>query len=348
VGRTWSAGGLPGLRRLGARAATRVLDLFAVVPIALFVWWLSARANRIHFHERAALRRRIERALAEGRPVVVASNHVSWFDDPVIPMALFRSGRHAAIELVALCAWLALCAALPDSILPAPARLLAGLSGAALVVAFGARKAWWTLGDLVNLSDASVLRGKLELVRPGPAGRLRRALLALADPAIRSFMRSGTVKTLFVDRRSGEGAKRARARALEQTLDVALRPEAVWLFFEGGRSRDPEQIAPARHGVGSILLGLRARGAKPLLVALCHRGMERVIPPGAPRFVSFGQEVFVRWTELDLERPELSASDDPQRIADAVRGEVVRLQQALRDDEGGRREAPRADEVRRG
>lgn len=326
----------PGLRRLGARAVAVALDLVVLKPIALFVWWFSTRANAIHFHERRELLRRIERSLAEGRPVLVASNHVSWFDDPVIPMALHRTGQRALGELALLLALIAVCWALPPSLLPPPLGVVASLAGVAASAGFGARKVWWTLGDLANLSDASVLRGKLALVRPGAPGRMQRALLAIAGPAIRGFMRSGTVKTLFVDRRPGEDAKRARARALALTLAIAQRPEPVWVFFEGGRSRNPGEIAPARHGIGSLLLGLRERGAKPLLIALCHRGMERLIPPGAPRFLSYGHEVSVRWSELDCERADLAASSDPQQIADVVRGEVVRLQQALREAEAGR------------
>jgi len=326
----------PALRRLGARVATAVLDLIAAKPIAIFIWWFSTRANTIHFHERRELLRRIERALAEGRPVLLVSNHVSWFDDPVIPMALYRTGRRALAEFALLFATIAVCWALTPSPLAPPLGVVISLAVAAAIASSSARKVWWTLGDLVNLSDASVLRGKLAIVRPGAPGVMQRALLALADPGIRGFMRSGTVKTLFVDRRPGEDAKHARARALAETLDVAQRPEPVWVFFEGGRSRNPEEIAPARHGIGSLWLGLRERGANPLLIALCHRGMERLIPPGAPRFLSIGHEVSVRWSELDALRADLAASSDPQQIADSVRGEVVRLQQAIREAEAGR------------
>jgi hypothetical protein len=50
----------------GARVVTgsvsAVLDLIAMKPIAIFVWWLSNCANRIEFQERAELRRRVEAA----------------------------------------------------------------------------------------------------------------------------------------------------------------------------------------------------------------------------------------------------------------------------------------------
>ena len=59
-------------------------------PIAIFVWWLSNRANRIEFQERAELCTLVEVAARGGRPVLFASNHLSMFDDPVLPMALYR------------------------------------------------------------------------------------------------------------------------------------------------------------------------------------------------------------------------------------------------------------------
>jgi 1-acyl-sn-glycerol-3-phosphate acyltransferase len=313
-------------RRLAAAAVALILDLVVLKPIALFVGWFSKRANTIHFDRRRELLSRIEQALAAGRPVLVASNHVSWFDDPVIPMALHRSGERVLLELGALALLGLACWALPASLLPPPLGKLAVLAGAALCARFGARKVWWTLGALENLSDASVLRGKLAIKHGGLPGPWQRALLAVADRAIPAFMRSGTVRTVFVDRRPGEDAKRVRARAIARTIGIARRPEPVWVFFEGGRSKVPGEIAPARRGIGSLWLGLRDAGAQPLLIALSHRGMERLIPPGAPRFLSFGHEVFVRWSELDLDRSEAAGSRDPQAIADAVRSEVVRLQ----------------------
>jgi hypothetical protein len=78
-----------------ARIVSAVLDLIAMKPIAIFVWWLPNRANRIDFQERAELRRRVEAASRGGRPVLFASNHLSMFDDPVLPMALYRMGSRA-------------------------------------------------------------------------------------------------------------------------------------------------------------------------------------------------------------------------------------------------------------
>ena len=309
-------------------AVTLVLDLLAVKPIAVFVWWFSTRANTIDFLERAELRHRIDRALAAGRPVLLASNHVSWFDDPVIPIALYRMGQRALLELAALVSLIALCWALPPAILPHPLGVAASLAGAAASARFGVRKVWWTLGDLVNLSDASVLRGKLALTRGAPPGWLQRAALRIADPTIRFFMRTGSVKTVLVDRRPGEDAKRTRDRAVAETLEIAERLEPIWVFFEGGRSKRIGEIAAARRGIGSLVLGLRERGHRPLVVALYHRGMERLIPPGAPRFLSYGHRVAVRWSELDVDASEAAGSADPQAIADAVRAEVVRLKPA--------------------
>lgn len=316
------------LAGLGRRVTTLVLDLIVLKPLAIFVWWFGQRANRIDFREREALAARIEAALAAGRPVVVASNHVSWFDDPVIPMALHRTGQRAGLEVVALAALV-----LVGFVLPAPLGVALPLAGALAVAAFGVHKTWWTLGDLVNLSDASVLRGKLALTRERPPGLPLRALLRVADVVIPWFMRSGTVSTIFVDRRAGEEARRTRARAIEAALEVAARPEPVWLFFEGGRTKSPGRIAPARRGVGSLVLGLRARGLSPLVVVLVHRGMERLIPPGGSRFLSFGHRVQVCWSEFDAEHCPAVASRDEQAVAEAIRAEAVRLNGAASPEE---------------
>jgi 1-acyl-sn-glycerol-3-phosphate acyltransferase len=311
------------------RVVTALLDLLVVKPIAVFVWWLSNRANSIDFAERGELRRRIGQALREGRPVLIACNHLSWFDDPVIPMAIFRTGERSMAELAVIAIGVLLCWGLPDGgfleALAIAATVLAAVGSACC----GAHKAWWTLGDLVNLSDASVLRGKLELVRGQSPGSAIRVALKIADVAIRSFMRTETVRTIFVDRRPGEQARSARLRAFERTLEIAARPETIWVFFEGGRSRVPGRIAPARHGIGSLALALTERGFRPLLIAVSHRGMERVIPPGASRFLSSGHRVAARWNEVDVGSMASEHAGHPQGFADAVREEVVRLQAEL-------------------
>ncbi|MGH0028536.1 MAG: 1-acyl-sn-glycerol-3-phosphate acyltransferase, partial [Myxococcota bacterium] len=212
--------------------------------------------------------------------------------------------------------------------LGAPAlRAAACLVGAWAVGRHGAKKEWWTLGDYLNLQDASVLRGKVAIVRGGrPPGPLLRGLLALADPTIRGFMRSRTVRTIFVDRRPGEEARRARARAQDEAGEWAARPEPVWIFFEGGRTKQPGTIAPARRGVGALTLALRDRGLDPLLVAVSHRGMERLIPPGGDRFLSFGHRVDVAWSEVEVPPPGGDPEKEAQALADRIREEVVRLQ----------------------
>lgn len=325
-----SRSGFAGRVRSGVRSASRgmttlTLDLFVLKPIAIFVWWFSERANSLHFRRRRELLRRMKRAQAEGRPVLVAVNHVSWFDDPVIPMALYGTGRRASLEFVALGGWVTACWLLSPEFLRPPAGIIAAASGALVIALFGARKIWWTLGDRVNLSDASVLEGKFALTRKTPPGPLLRVALRLADSAIPWFMRSGSTKTVFVDRRPGEGAKRVRARALEATLDIAERLEPVWVFFEGGRSRVPNVIAAARHGIGSLALGLRERGHEPLVVVVRHHGMERLIPPGGSRFLSSGHRVDVGWSLVDVD-PSSAAATDAQAFADAVREVAVGIE----------------------
>jgi hypothetical protein len=144
-------------------------------------------------------------------------------------------------------------------------------------------------------------------------------------------MRTGTTKTIFVDRRPGEEAKRTRAQALATTLERAERLEPVWVFFEGGRSKVPGIIAPARRGIGSLVLGLRERGHQPLVVVAYHRGMERLIPPGGSRFLSYGHQVEVRWSLFDLESSS-GAANDAQAVANAVQETAVGLQ--VSDDLG--------------
>ncbi len=298
-------------------------------PIAISVWCFSQRANTIHFSEREAMLRRIDAAFAEGRPVLVAANHVSWFDDPVIPMALYRSGQRASLEYAALAALVAVCWALPEDILPPRTGVALCVAAVLCIGLLGSRKVWWTLGALENLSDARVLRGKFALTREAPPGPILRGLLTLADSAIPWFMRSGTVRTVFVDRRPGEDARRVSARGVAAALDVAERLEPVWVFFEGGRTKNPPEIAPARRGIGTLLLGLRERGQRPLLLVVYHRGMERLIPPGGSHFLSSEHEVFVRWTEFDAEASGAVAKSDDLAVANEVREVAVRLQTAM-------------------
>ena len=298
-------------------------------PIAISVWCFSQRANTIHFSEREAMLRRIDAAFAEGRPVLVAANHVSWFDDPVIPMALYRSGQRASLEYAALAALVAVCWALPEDILPPRTGVALCVAAVLCIGLLGSRKVWWTLGALENLSDARVLRGKFALTREAPPGPILRGLLTLADSAIPWFMRSGTVRTVFVDRRPGEDARRVSAHGVAAALDVAERLEPVWVFFEGGRTKNPPEIAPARRGIGALLLGLRERGQRPLLLVVYHRGMERLIPPGGSHFLSSEHEVFVRWTEFDAEASGAVAKSDELAVANEVREVAVRLQTAM-------------------
>jgi 1-acyl-sn-glycerol-3-phosphate acyltransferase len=311
------------------RTTTLLLDLLVMKPMAIFVWCFSQRANTIHFSEREAMLRRIDAAFAEGRPVLVAANHVSWFDDPVIPMALYRSGQRASLEYAALAALVAVCWALPEDILPPRTGVALCVAAVLCIGLLGSRKVWWTLGALENLSDARVLRGKFALTREAPPGPILRGLLTLADSAIPWFMRSGTVRTVFVDRRPGEDARRVSARGVAAALDVAERLEPVWVFFEGGRTKNPPEIAPARRGIGALLLGLRERGQRPLLLVVYHRGMERLIPPGGSHFLSSGHEVFVRWTEFDAEASGAVAKSDDLAVANEVREVAVRLQTAM-------------------
>jgi hypothetical protein len=261
--------------------------------------------------------------------VLVAANHVSWFDDPVIPMALYRSGQRASLEYAGLAALVAVCWALPEGILPPWTGVALCVAAALCIGLLGSRKVWWTLGALENLSDARVLRGKFALTREAPPGPILRGLLTLADSAIPWFMRSGTVRTVFVDRRPGEDARRVSARGVAAALDVAERLEPVWVFFEGGRAKNPPEIAPARRGIGALLLGLRERGQHPLLLVVYHRGMERLIPPGGSHFLSSEHEVFVRWTEFDAEASEAVAKSDDLAVANEVREVAVRLQTAM-------------------
>jgi 1-acyl-sn-glycerol-3-phosphate acyltransferase len=320
-------------RRALVRIATALLDLTVTKPIAIFVWWLSHRANRIEFRERAQLQRRVEMATRAGRPVLFASNHESMFDDPVLPMALYRTGSRALVELLVAAALIILCWAVPETRLPLAIPCLSALAWTVGISALGARKTWWSLGDLANFSSAATLRGKLQAGPQRPLSRIGLGLLAVADPAIFHFMRSAAAKTVLVDRRAGDEAKRARARAVEEAIEIAARAEPLWIFFEGGRNRVPGEIAPARRGIGEIVLGLRERGLDPLVVAVRHRGLARVIPRGSSRWFGSGQRIEVQWSECALEPPARAAksADEPQSIADAVRNQVVRIELGKRD-----------------
>jgi 1-acyl-sn-glycerol-3-phosphate acyltransferase len=315
------------LLQIAATLATAILHLIATKPISIFVWWLSHRANATDFRDRAELQRRVRRAVRAGRPVLFASNHVSMFDDPVVPMALFRTGQRAAVEVAVLALLLLLCWAVPDSFLPPAWPRVAALGWAVGIACFGAAKEWWSLGDLVNFSGAAALRGKLESGTQRPLSRRERVLLAVADPAIYYFMRSRVVKTVFVDRRAGEAARVARERAVALTIEIAARAEPVWIFFEGGRSGDPAAVGPARRGIGAVILGLWQRGLDPLVVAIHQRGLEQVIPRGSSRWLTAGHRIDVRWREcvLDGRGDGEAERRDPQSIADSVRAQVAQL-----------------------
>jgi hypothetical protein len=172
--------------RVVAGFVSSVLDLIAMKPIAIFVWWLSNCANRIEFQERAELRRRVEAAARGGRPVLFASNHLSMFDDPVLPMALYRMGFRAVAELSALTALLFAWWVVPASAVPPVVLRGAALAWAVVIAVFGARKVWWSLGDLVNFIEACWAECQLD--REGSDGRDQDAQ-SIAD-AVRSRVAS--------------------------------------------------------------------------------------------------------------------------------------------------------------
>jgi 1-acyl-sn-glycerol-3-phosphate acyltransferase len=311
------------------------LDLFLGKPISIFVWWLYAGANQTTFHGRSELARRVKQARRAGDPVLFASNHLSMFDDPVVPMALFRMGPRAAAELSGLIALLVLWQAVPATVVP-PGVLLASCIGYSLGIALlGARKTWWSIGDLVNFSGAAALRGKMESGRDGPLPLPARVFLTVLDPVVFFFMRSATVKTVLVDRRPGEEGRTSRLRATERGIELAARGEQIWIFFEGGRTRTPDEIRPARRGVGQLVEGLQARGIHPVVIAIHHRGLEHVIPISSRRWLTSGHRIDIRWSELDAEAREDPglADRDAQKIADDVRDAVVRLQSEWRSED---------------
>jgi 1-acyl-sn-glycerol-3-phosphate acyltransferase len=311
-----------------------LLNLILGKPISIFVWWLYAGANRTEFRGRVDLVRRVKQARRAGEPVLFASNHLSMFDDPVVPMALFSTGPRAAAELSCLAALVALWWTTPASVLPAEAFAACAIGYSLGIALFGSRKTWWSIGDLVNFSGASALRGKMESSRERPLSALARILLAIADPVIFFFMRSATVKTVLVDRRPGEESKESRARGVERTIELAARGEQIWIFFEGGRTRIPDEIQPARGGIGQVVKGLQARGVRPVVIALHHRGLEHVIPISSRRWLTSGHRIDIRWSEFDLESSETGGitNQDSQKIADEIRSDVVRLQSEWRSE----------------
>ena len=311
-----------------------LLNLILAKSISILVWWLHARANRTAFHARAELARRVKRARKAGDPVLFASNHLSMFDDPVVPMALFRTGPRAAAELSCLAALLVFWRPTPPTLLP-PAAFPIFITAYSLGIALlGARKTWWSMGDLVNFSGASALRGKLESGQERALSTPARVLLAVADPVVFFFMRSATVKTVLLDRRTGGAAIQSRAHAVGRAIELAAAGEQIWIFFEGGRTRVPDQIRPARGGIGQMIRGLQARGIRPLVIAIHHRGLERVIPMSSRRWLTSGHRIDIRWSQVDLEEigaPDI-ASQDTQKISDDIRAAVVRLQSNWRSE----------------
>ena len=164
--RSGTSGGYEGIGvGLGARVLRSVvwaldalvsilLNLVAAKPISIFVWWLYAGANRTTFHGRAELSRRVERARMAGRPVLFASNHLSMFDDPVVPMALFGTGSRAAAELSFLVILLILWRVIPTVAIRPEVFVVSVIAYAVGVAALGARKTWWSIGDLINFSGS--------------------------------------------------------------------------------------------------------------------------------------------------------------------------------------------------
>jgi len=322
-----------GLRTLDAVVSV-LLNLVVTKPISIFVWWLSSRANRTGFHARTELAQRVKRAERAGRPVLFVSNHLSMFDDPVVPMALFRTGPRALAELSGLVALLILWWATPPTLVSTGAFVVSVIGYSLGIAVLGARKTWWSLGDLVNFSGASALRSKVESGRDGLLSAPVRALLAIAGPVIFFFMRSATVKTILVDRRLGDEGRQSRARAVESAIELTARGEQIWVFFEGGRTRKPDEIRPARGGVGQVLKGLEARGIRPLVIAIHHRGLEHVLPMSSRRWLTSGHRIDIRWSELDLDWDGAHgvAARDSQKIADDIRDAVVQLQSMWRSE----------------
>jgi 1-acyl-sn-glycerol-3-phosphate acyltransferase len=174
----------------------------------------------------------------------------------------------------------------------------------------------------------------MESGKEKPLSILMRWLLAVASPVIFLFMRSSTVKTVFVDRRLDENAKQSRARAVKKMLALAIEGKQVWMFFEGTRTRRPDEILPARGGIGHIVKGLEARGIRPVIIAIHHRGLEKVIPMSSRRWLTSGHQIDIRWAKFNPKGGEANGIDaeDPQKIADDIRSAVVHLQYVWRSE----------------
>ncbi|TFH31912.1 MAG: hypothetical protein E4H00_02555 [Myxococcales bacterium] len=309
-----------------------LLNALVTKPICVFVYWLSHCKNRTRFHERRKLESTLHEARRQGRPILFASNHLSMFDDPIVPMALYRLGPKALGELV--CLSLLSIAAFVSG-LSTPSGMFFGATAFAFAVwasAFGARKLWWSMGDLANFTTSAGLEARLSGNGQQRLGPIKRRALAMAGWLLRGLMTSPVVKTVFVDRRGGDDAQRMRARSLALAVEIAAEGEPLWVFVEGGRSRNPDEIQPARRGIGELVTELGRRNRVPLVVGVHHRGLEEVIPIGAQKFLDLRSHVLdVRWCVLEFP-PE---QDDPQGIADAVRRGLVALQADWRQAQVG-------------
>ncbi len=328
-----------GILRCAVRAldasVSILLNLVLAKPISIFVWWLHAWANHTTFHGRSELARRVKRARRAGDPVLFASNHLSMFDDPVIPMALFRTGPRAAAELSGFAALLLLWRVTPPTIASSEV-LVASLIAYALAIALlGARKTWWSIGDLVNFSGASALRGKMESGRDRPLSLPARLLLDVADPVVFFFMRSATVKTVLVDRRPGEEGKRSRIRAAERGIELAAEGEQIWIFFEGGRSRHTrrDQAGAGRDRSS----GRRAPGPWDSPRGHCHppprtRACDSHLLPPLAHVRPPDRRSLVRVRSGGKGGPRDHRTGEPRRSRIEIRAAVVRLQSDWRSE----------------
>ena len=143
------------------------------------------------------------------------------------------------------------------------------------------------------------------------------------------------MKTVLLDRRRGEEGRRSRLRGVRSLLKLAAAGEQIWVFFEGRRARNPDQISSARQGIGWMVEGLQARGISPVVFAIHHRGLEHVIPMSSRRCITLGNRIDIRWSECDLKIDQARGATPPdaQQIADDIRAAVVRLQSHWRSEE---------------